>query len=237
MAISYTVIIPAYNEEHWLAKGLPALQQAMAAVDLPGEVIVVDNNSSDRTAEVAREHGAKVVFEPVNRIARARNTGARNARSPFLIFLDADTILSPELLQKSLANLASGKCCGGGVVVDHDNPLPWFARWIPLVWNTIAVRFGLAAGCFVYCLREGFEAVGGFNEDLFASEEVWFSRGLKRWGASKRLMFEVIVTPTIVTSARKMQDRPVRNFLAFCFVLVFPWAVRSKRLSSLWYYR
>lgn len=237
MAVDYTIIVPAYNEEHWLAKSLPALQQAMAAVDVPGEVIVVDNHSSDRTADMAREHGAKVVFEPVNQISRARNAGARRASSPFLIFLDADTILSSALLQKALDNLTSGECCGGGAVVDHDHPLPWFARWIPLVWNTIAVRLGLAAGCFVYCRREGFEAVGGFNENLFASEEVWFSRRLKRWGASKRLTFEVITAPTIVTSARKMQDRPVRNFLAFCFVLVFPWAVRSKRLSSLWYYR
>ena len=75
MTVIYSVIIPAYNEAVWLAKSLPALSAAMAKSDAIGEVIVVDNNSSDRTAEVAREHGARVVFEPHNQISRAATRG------------------------------------------------------------------------------------------------------------------------------------------------------------------
>jgi hypothetical protein len=78
---------------------------------------------------------------------------------------------------------------------------------------------------------------GGFNERVFASEEIWFSRGLRKWGRRKGLEFTIIAEPPIVTSARKMQDHPVRNFLAFCFLLAFPVAVFSRRLSYLWYYR
>jgi len=237
MTISYSVIIPAYNEERWLGTSLSALKKAMDAVDLPGEVIVVDNNSTDRTAEVAQQYGAQVVFEAINQISRARNAGARSAQGEYLVFLDADTTLSPELLHKALFNLTSGGCCGGGAVVDHDHPLPWYACWIPLLWNRLSVRCKLAAGCFIYCLREGFAAVGGFSEKLFASEEIRFSQRLKRWGQSRGLTFKVVTEPAIVTSARKMQDHPVRNLLLFCLVLVFPFAVWSRRLSSLWYSR
>jgi glycosyltransferase involved in cell wall biosynthesis len=237
MAISYSVIIPAYNEQQWLGPTLAGLKRAMDAVALPGEVIVVDNNSTDRTAEVARQHGAQTVFEPVNQISRARNAGARQAGGKYLIFLDADTALSPELLAKALANLASGGCCGGGALVHLDGLLPWYGRWVPLLWNRLSVRCRWAAGCFIYCLREGFAAVGGFSEQVFASEEIGFSRKLRIWGKPRGLAFEIIATPRIVTSSRKMQDHPIRNLLAFCFVLVFPFAVLSRRLSSLWYHR
>jgi glycosyltransferase involved in cell wall biosynthesis len=178
----YSVIIPAYNEEHWLAISLPALKKSMAAVKMRGEVIVVNNNSSDGTALVAEVHGVKVVFEPINQISRTRNTGAASANGKYLIFLDADTILTVELLQLVLGKLTSGRCCGGGVLVAFDHPIPWYYRWIPPLWNRLAVRFGLAAGCFMYCLREGFEEVGGFSEKVYASEEIGLSLKLGRWG-------------------------------------------------------
>jgi glycosyltransferase involved in cell wall biosynthesis len=231
----YSVIIPAYNEEHWLAISLPALKKAMAAVAMPGEIIVVDNNSSDGTARVAEDQSVKVIFEPINQISRARNAGAANAKSKYLIFLDADTILTVELLQLVLDKLISGTCCGGGVLVAFDHPIPWYYRWIPPLWNRLAVRFGLAAGCFVYCLREGFEEVGGFSEKVYASEEIGLSIKLGRWGKPRRLGFEVVSQPPIITSSRKMQDHPLTNFLSFCFVLVFPFAVRFRSLCRHWY--
>jgi len=237
MTIQYSVIIPAYNEEEWLAKSLPALRTAMGEIEANGEILVVDNNSSDCTAKVAQEHGARVAFEPRNQISRARNAGGRAAAGDWLIFLDADTILSAELLGTAISHLASGTCCGGGVLVSFDAPLPVYARGLLPLWNRLAVRLDLAAGCFVYCLREAFEEVGGFDERVFASEEIWFSRRVRRWGRRRGLKFTVIREPRIVTSARKMQRHGVRNFLAFCFVLAFPLAVCSRRLSFLWYVR
>lgn len=237
MTATYSIIIPAYNEEQLLGQSLSAVKAAMAAVEMPGEAIVVDNNSSDRTAHVAEAHDVTVVFEPINQISRARNTGARSASGKYFIFLDADTVLSAELLQLVLAKLTSGTCCGGGALVAFDNPIPWYYRWIPKIWNRLAVRYRLAAGCFMYCSREGFEEVGGYSEKVYASEEIGISRRLKRWGTSRGLAFEVITQPSILTSSRKMEDRPIRNLLAFCFVLAFPFAVRYRCLSRLWYYR
>jgi glycosyltransferase involved in cell wall biosynthesis len=74
-----SVIIPAFNEEKLLKHTLGQIQYALKENRGQGfawEIIVFDNNSTDRTAGVATEMGARVVFEPVNQIGRARNTGA-----------------------------------------------------------------------------------------------------------------------------------------------------------------
>ena len=80
MTISYSVIIPAYNEGKWLPNTLNFLKKAMEAVEANGEIIVVDNNSTDNTAKIAKENGARVIYEPVNQISRARNAGAKIAK-------------------------------------------------------------------------------------------------------------------------------------------------------------
>ena len=77
-----SVIIPAFNEERLIGETLRLVKAAMTAFSWrrwATEVIVCDNNSTDRTAELARAGGAAVVFEPVNQIARARNCGAAAA--------------------------------------------------------------------------------------------------------------------------------------------------------------
>ncbi|HEY8251721.1 MAG TPA: glycosyltransferase, partial [Burkholderiales bacterium] len=95
-----SVVVPAFNEERLLAGSLTAIRAAARAFDDAGwacELIVCDNNSTDRTAEIAREAGARVVFEPVNQIARARNAGAARASGEWLVFVDADSYPSREL--------------------------------------------------------------------------------------------------------------------------------------------
>jgi len=151
MTIHYSVIIPAYNEEKWLPNTLTALREAMGSLILQGEVIVVDNNSTDRTPQIARENNARVMFEPVNQISRARNAGARVAKGRYFIFIDADTIVSSALLQTALDNLSGGRCCGGGSLVDFDKSLQPLARKALDLWNWISLQFGWAAGCFIYC--------------------------------------------------------------------------------------
>lgn len=236
--MDYSIIIPAYNEQDWLSQTLSALEEAMETLSLPGEVIVVDNNSGDRTPQIARQHNAQVVFEPVNQISRARNTGARAAKGRYLIFLDADTILSADLLQTALSNLSSGQCCGGGVLVDFDKPIKPLARAALKFWNQAALKFGLAAGCFIYCLREGFEAIGGFSEKVFASEEIWFSQQLQTWGRQRQMTFQVIPSPRIVTSSRKLEwFSPFEMIFTGIVLMIFPFALRFRIACMHWYYR
>lgn len=238
MSVSYSVIIPAYNEEAFLPETLAALKEAMNAVDLSGEVIVVDNNSRDRTPEIAGKHGARIVFEPVNQISRARNAGARAAGGRYLIFLDADTMISAPVLRKALLNLSGGACCGGGVRVVYAGRLPAVIRLGTDFWNFLSVRLGMAAGCFMYCLKEAYDAAGGFSETVYASEEIWFSWKVGAWGRARQMDFRIIDDSPLITSGRKLKwFSLVQIFsmvLLFCF---FPFAVRFRALCSLWYER
>ena len=106
--MEYSVIIPAFNEEELLPATLVALREAMKEINRPGQIIVVDNNSSDATAEIAKAHGALVVFEPKNQISRARNAGAAAATGSFLVFVDADPWFLPGCSSRHCHSLTAG---------------------------------------------------------------------------------------------------------------------------------
>ena len=85
-----SIVVPAFNEEALLVGSLAAVRKAMRAFD-HAELIVCDNNSTDRTAEIARGAGGTGVFVPVKLIARARNAGAAAASGDWLLFVDAES--------------------------------------------------------------------------------------------------------------------------------------------------
>lgn len=235
----YSLIIPAYNEEAFLPTTLAAAREAMAAVLWSGELIVVDNNSSDSTSAVALAHGAdRVVFEPLNQIARARNAGAAASSSPWLVFVDADTRFPPELLRIALDALASETVAGGGARVSMEEKVtPMVARLVT-TWNRISRWLNYAAGSFFYCRRDSFEAAGGFEEKVYAGEEIWLARGIKAWAKARGMSFLIIEEPPVITSGRKSDWFTTGDFvrqLAILFLL--PGATRSKRLCALWYRR
>lgn len=233
-----SIVIPAFNEEAFLPATLERLSRLTAALDVPCEVVVVDNNSTDRTADAARAAGARVVFEPVNQISRARNAGAKAARGRFLLFLDADSHPPLELVREAVGRLTRNEACGGGAVVLPDKPFPPQVKPLVDSWNRISVKWNLAAGCFVFCRRDAFEAVGGFDLGVFAGEEIWLSRRLKKWGRQHGLPFQVIPDPPVITSARKGEWFSVPQLaLQMLLLLAFPLATRSRRLCWMWYRR
>jgi hypothetical protein len=89
-----SIIVPAWNEEKYIGRTIDSLRRAAQVYERErgcvAEIIAVDNNSQDRTGDVAREHGALVVLEPVNNIGKARNAGVKVARGKYLAFCDAD---------------------------------------------------------------------------------------------------------------------------------------------------
>ncbi|MGB0409061.1 MAG: glycosyltransferase [Opitutales bacterium] len=235
----YSIIIPAYNEALELPATLKAVREAMAEQCVPGEIIVVDNNSSDHTAGVARAHGARqVVFEPINQIARARNAGAAVAEGRYYIFVDADTRIRPGLLRESLDLLHRRRHVGGGAVVHFEGPIDAIGRFGIGLWERISKLTRTAAGSYLFCRRDAFENVGGFDEKLYAGEEVRLSRRLKAWGRLHGLGFAIIDSTPARTSARKLRWYSGPQILAWvAFMMLFPPAVRWRRLCGFWYQR
>ncbi|MFP4259961.1 MAG: glycosyltransferase [Opitutales bacterium] len=234
----FSIIIPAYNEADELPATLRAVRRALATQSARGEVIVVDNNSTDGTAEVARQCGAdRVVFEPVNQIARARNAGGRVAVAGQLIFVDADTRISSELLTESLRRMTGGDV-GGGAVIRFEGEISRVGCFAIGLWERISRLTKTAAGSFVFCRKEAFDAVGGFDESLYAGEELRFSRQLKTWGRPRSQGFRIITDWPAETSARKLEWYSSLRILGWmCFMMLFPFAVRWRRFCGFWYRR
>ncbi len=201
-----SVIIPAYNEEKLLPATLESVREASQAFTERGwqtEVVVCDNASTDRTAALADAAGVRVVSEPVNQIGRARNTGARAARGDWLLFLDADSAPSRALMADVAAAIQSGRYLAGGVTVRMEGPYPLAFRIVGL-WNGLSRLLSWMAGSFIFVEAAAFGAVGGFNEELFASEEIDLSRRLKRLARDRGRRLIILHRHPLLTSARKI---------------------------------
>jgi glycosyltransferase involved in cell wall biosynthesis len=201
-----SVIVPAYNEERLLAGSLASIRAAMAAFDRAGwasELIVCDNNSTDRTAEIAAAAGATVVFEPINQIARARNAGAARASGDWLFFVDADSYPSRELCDDACEVNRQGRAIAGGSTIVFDDPHPAL-RAVSWGWNWCSRLGTWAAGSFVFCEASAFREAGGFDQAVYASEEIGLFRALKRLARRRGREMVILHRHPLMTSGRKI---------------------------------
>lgn len=193
-------VVPAYNEEQHIRRTLESIHDSARAGGQPYEIIVADDASSDNTQAIAEESGARVVSVQHRQISATRNAGARAAAGEYLFFVDADTLVTPETIAAALRVMRHG-AVGGGSRVHFDGS--YALHFKALIWlsGVISRATRLAFGCFLFCTRDAFTAVGGFDETLYASEEVALSRALKRL---KRGRF-VILRDRVTTSGRKLR--------------------------------
>jgi glycosyltransferase involved in cell wall biosynthesis len=234
-----SIVVPAFNEEKLIGQTLDHLGKAGRVFQEDGwrsELIVCDNNSTDRTAEIARQSGAKVVFEPINQISRARNCGARAATGQWLLFVDADTQPSTELLAETRSMMDSGRCLGGGSVVQmQDSPLR--GRLAVGAWNRLSRLSRWMAGSYIFCQRAAFERLGGFSERLFVAEEIEFSRRLKRLARLEGKRVVILRRHPLVTSPRKLHLYSGLEFWRFLVKMVLSGGgiYRNRDECHIWY--
>jgi glycosyltransferase involved in cell wall biosynthesis len=233
-------IIPAYNEELELPSTIAAIKDAARQVrhggelllwrDREYEIIVVDDASTDATAEVAKKSGAKAVSINRRQIAAARNAGAHAARGHILFFVDADTHINAQHIANAIAALAAGYS-GGSARVAVDGIIPLWARIFLRIFSTIYFGLNLGAGAFLFTTRQNFDAIGGLNEELFIGEEIFFSLALRKIGPFK------ILREPIVTSGRKLRMYSAREIFTNMFAVMIGGTrvARSRDKLDLWY--
>jgi len=234
-----SVVVPAYNEEKLLSQTLAAIKNSMSSFATRGwetELVVCDNNSTDRTAEIAREAGARVVFEPINQIGRARNKGAEAAQGDWLIFVDADSCPSAGLFTDVATAIDTGKYVFGGATLSMD-AASWTLKGITLLWNSISRLRHWAAGSFIFCNTAVFREIGGFDTTLFAGEELDLSQRLLRTARTRGKKGVILSAHPLVTSARKVHLYKQREML-WLFVraaITNGRILRSREACFLWY--
>jgi glycosyltransferase involved in cell wall biosynthesis len=245
-----SVIIPAYNEGEFLQQTLEKIQQAIAANEREGiswEIIVCDNNSTDATAVIAQELGATVVFEPVNQISRARNSGAAIAQGDWFLFIDADSYPTPDLMADTLNVIQAAQFIGCGTTVEVLGGT-LFNKLRMERLNPLFRLFNWSGGAYLLVQRDAFQAINGFSTDLYAYEEIDFVIQLKRYGRKQQKKFTVLYQHPVVTSGRRgdigffsLGRLILSNFLAvilFGLHYLLPKAVvrqLGSRLLGYWY--
>ncbi len=235
-----SVVLPAFNEEKLLPAALAAVKAAASAFTARGwdwECVVCDNNSTDRTAELGRAAGARVVFEPVNQIGRARDAGARAANGEWLIFIDADSTPSEALFAAIADRIAAGRALGGGSTVELEPGTPRYARFVCGFWNLWSRLAGWAAGSCVWVEAAAFRAAGGFGTEYYAGEEVFLSRRLKSLARRSGRRFVILSAHPLRTSSRKLKLYTVTEAGRFFFRMLFTAGRAAKRPENceIWY--
>lgn len=226
-------IVPAHNEQACLGRTLEAIHAAALAVDGPYEIIVVNDASTDATAEIAQKHRARVVSVNHRQIAATRNSGGKAATGDRLFFIDADTTINAAAVEAAIRQMDKGAVGGGAPAMwDKDEPVPLYIRILALLQVFLAKLLGFTGGAFMFCTREAFQATGGFNERLYWAEEGDFILALKREGR-----FVALWKP-VLTSGRRFRTTSGLQVLALCAkAILLPRRTFTKRSSveKIWY--
>lgn len=229
-----SVVVPAFNEEAYLGQTLASLGRAREFLRRRGgnaaEVIVVDNDSSDATAAVARKFGATVVNESLHNVARVRNAGARAAGGDVLVFVDADTTVPDRLLWRVAEVMAEPDCLGGALDTDY-RPTKLALKIYLRGWRLVGKAAGMAQGATQFCRRDLFFDIGGYDETLFMGEDVDFYRRLKRAARRRRGTVSFLGDVRVTPSARRFDRWPLWRTLVWTnplFILLF------RRRKSAW---
>ncbi|HLC23689.1 MAG TPA: glycosyltransferase [Dehalococcoidia bacterium] len=210
----FSVVIPAFNEENFLAKSLHALVN-QTFKDF--ELIVVDNNSTDRTAQVAQSFGARVIHETRQGIGHARQRGFTEARGTVIATTDADTVVPPGWLSRIAEEFKKdqGLVAFGGLYTLYSGPIT--ARLavaylsLPL-WKVdkFFLRGWSLPGANMAVRASSFRQIGGFNTELKLCEDVDISQRLKHVG-------RVALDPTFLvsTSGRRFKNGLLRGLIIY----------------------
>jgi len=223
-------IVPAHDEEAAIATTVRAIRAAAQSAQAPFEIIVVDDSSSDRTAALAAAEGAQVLRVERRQIAAARNAGARVARGETFVFVDADTLINADVVS-GLQHAIDRGAVGGGAAIRFDAPTP---RWLDFVLPAsiwLARQLRITGGAFLFCRRDVFEAVGGFDESLYAAEEIRLCRQLRARGDF------VILRESVLTSGRKLRTYSAFELLGAALRVGFagPAGVQDRSRLGIWY--
>ena len=203
-----SIIIPTLNEE----KYLPFLLEEIKKQSFSDyEIIVADAGSQDKTVEIARSFGARVVSGGVP--ARGRNEGARVARGETLLFMDADNIFLPKDFLEDLINQFQKRNLGVATfpLYPKGNLFDKLAYGLYNWWARISQGFIAHASNSILVRKEIHQKIGGFAEDIKIAEDHDFARR-----AAKAGKFGFIKTKPVLTSCRRFEkDGRIKTYLTY----------------------
>lgn len=172
-------VIPAYNEEKYIARCLESITEELRRTPCDAEIIVVNNASTDKTRQIVKKYpDVKIVDEPIKGLVRARRAGFLAAKGDLLANVDADTMLTPGWIQKVVKEFSKNPKLAAlsGPFIYYDLPKKinylvkvfYFIAFATYFLNRFILRGGsmLQGGNFVV-RRSALEKIGGYNTDIY----------------------------------------------------------------------
>lgn len=230
-----SVVIPAYNEELYLPETLAGVTKALAIAGCPGEIVVVDNDSHDRTRPISESFGARVISEQEHNISRVRNTGAANASGDILIFLDADTLVSALVFKRIANTMEDENCFGGAVAVNWGELERTWMKFYLLGGKFWTMVFNMKQGAAQFCRRSVFEKLHGYDPTIFMGEDVEFYWRLSEFAKHNGGRLNFIEDLPVTTSARRFDKMNLWKTLLLTNPMFIRFAWRRKKWWKDWY--
>ncbi len=230
-----SVIIPAYNEENYLPATLEKIGADLVNAGCDSETIVVDNESTDKTRQIAESFGAKVFTETEHNIAKVTNTGAKNAKGDILVFIDADTLVPETLFQKIADAMRDEKCFGGAVAVDYGKFKRKWMKFYLRGWQFWGKLFNMKQGAAQFCRKSVFEQLKGYDETIFMGVDVIFYWRLSKFAGQKNGRLFFIENPQVTTSTRRFDEMSIGKTLLLTHPLFILLTSKRRKFWRDWY--
>jgi len=194
-----SIIVPTLNEEKLIGNCLKSIKNQ----DYEGEyeIIVADGKSKDRTVKIAKKYADKVIITKKRGISVGRNAGAKVAKGDILLFVDADTLLLPNVISEVVKHLNKKNVAGVSVPIIGDDIKKNFLYLTSMGLYYLLAKIKLQpiyAVCFA-CRKKSFLEVNGFDEGLRVAEDVELGERLKKIGK-----INYITSTFVITSARRL---------------------------------
>jgi len=233
-----SLIIPAFDEEKLLPRLLESARIARERFHGGSdaiEVIVSDNASTDRTAEIARAAGCRVARVEKRRIGATRNGGAAIARGRILGFVDADTDVHPETFNAIDAVMATGRFAGGATGWEFERNSPGLAATRFVVGKVVTGLLRIEGGV-VFCSRAAFDAIGGYNDTKDIAEDVEFFRAVRAYGKRNGLSMKMGTPEAKATvCTRKFDEHGDWHMFYMAWWPLLKWKSFRKIVDEYWY--
>ncbi len=186
-----SIIVPAYNESEHLQACITALKSQNYPKD-SYEVIVVDNESTDNTAQIAKKNQVQLLEKQPGNVGRMRNLGAKEARGEIVAFIDADCVVDPDWISRAteLISQKENTVFGGGCFLP-PNPAIVERCWLLGTPETMLPRELIGAS--IALQKNIFEKIGGFNENITSGEDTELSKQAQTLGFAIELTSKLSV--------------------------------------------
>ena len=208
---TYSVIIPAHNEEKYIGKCLESVAEASAEVASDNvQIIVVANRCTDGTVEIAKKYGAEICLNDDKCISSVRNAGIRASGGEIVVTIDADSTMTKNSLKEIKEMLESGKYIGGGTRSKFSRmsigiffSSMYIAKY--LIPEMRKHKTFLSGGMFWF-YRKDYDTIAGFDETLLSHEDLDFAKRLKQLGDTVNKKYGTLKKSYIITSSRKFDE-------------------------------